>query len=105
MRFEVPVMVSFTNAFSCNVTWCGSTEIYGCFGETCCLRLHIPLVVLLNVEAAGSFKALIDFFRTAQDIQQEYSYLYVVGVMIDLDVNLPHTNRIFPLIIRKRMRI
>jgi hypothetical protein len=60
---------------------------------------------MLNVEAASSFKALTDFFRTAQDIPQEYSYFYVVCVMADLDYNLPHTNRIFPLIIRKRMRI
>jgi len=59
---------------------------------------------MLNVEAADSFKALIDFFRTAQDILQEYSYFYVVCVMTDLDDNLPHTNGIFPLI-RKRMRI
>ena len=64
-------MVSFTNAISCNVTWCGSTEIYGSFGENCCL-LHVPPVVMLNVEASGPFKALIDFFRTAQDIPQEY---------------------------------
>jgi len=98
-------MVSFTNAVSCNVTWCSSVEIYGRFGETCCLLLHVHLLVMLKAEAAGSLKALIDFFRAAQDIPQEYSYFYVVCAMTDLDVNLPHTNRIFPLIIRKRMRI
>jgi len=97
--------VSFTNAVSSNVTWCGSAEICGRFGEICCLRLHFPLSLMLNVEADSSLKALTDFFRSAHDIPQEYSYLYVVCVMIDLDDNLPHTNRIFPLIIRKRMPI
>jgi len=74
VRFEVPVTASFANAVSCNMTWCCSAKIYGRVGETCCLRLHVPLLLILNVEADDSLKALIDFFCTAHDLPQKYSY-------------------------------
>jgi hypothetical protein len=66
VRFEVLVTVSVTNDVSCKASWRGSAEIYRRFGETCCRRLHVSLVVMLNVETAGSFEAVINLFRSTR---------------------------------------